>query len=132
MRSTYKCLYCDLFSTRRWNRDKHMERKHGIPMPKSTSQTQSRIDNFSPELINNPRNSYLPNYDQNDTDESFFRFYSKLNKNISVYNSQISLIREIKSKIEQVDSHYLPHLINSIMQLQSRRNNINGNHYWGF
>ena len=131
MRRTYKCFYCDLFSTRRWNRDKHMERKHGIPMPKSTSQTQSSIDNSSPESMNNPRNSYLPNYDQNDTDQSFFRFYPSINKNISVYNSQISLIREIKTKIEQVDTHYLPLLIKSIMQLQSRRNNINGNHYWG-
>lgn len=108
-----------------------MERKHGIPMPKSTSQTQSSIDNFSPELINNRRNSYLPNYDQNDTDQSFSRFYASLKKNISVYKSQISLIQEIKTNIEQVDTRYLPLLIKSIMQLQSRRNNINGNHYWG-
>jgi hypothetical protein len=74
LKKIYRCPHCHQTSTRRWNLERHIERKHKAGQPTLTYVSGQSSFSLPPSANNSSSNLGLA---QNDSRENFWRDYTK-------------------------------------------------------
>jgi hypothetical protein len=107
-----------------------MKRKHAS-MYYYDFQPINQFGNLSQNFQGDPANLELPNYG-NDIDNTLSTYYAKKTNANSIFTRQISLVQEIKAKLEELDNIGLFHISLFLIDLKGRRSNSRYGNSWFF